>query len=237
MAERVLSTAELNRAVLARQLLLERSELPRAAAVEQVAGLQTQYAPSGYVGLWSRLAGFGRDALTDALLGRARRPGLGDALHHPHGLGARLLAVHGGRARGAPTSGGARPERDRRPRHRSRRRRRARLSRRRAAQAGRDPAATRRRGVPPEAWSGVQLWVDLVRVPPAGTWDRLGPTSTALAPAPRPSSSAGRRARAVGRAVPARLRARFGQGRSVVLRVDGHDHARGAGPPGAAQVP
>ena len=60
VSERVLSTRELNRAVLARQLLLERSPLPPERAVEQVAGLQTQYAPSGYVGLWSRLAGFRR---------------------------------------------------------------------------------------------------------------------------------------------------------------------------------
>ena len=36
-------------------------------AIQQVGGLQTQYAPSGYVGLWSRLAGFGRGALTVAL--------------------------------------------------------------------------------------------------------------------------------------------------------------------------
>lgn len=68
VTERVLSTGELNRAVLARQLLLDRSPLAPARAVERVAGLQTQYAPPGYVGLWSRLAGFRRDHLTDALL-------------------------------------------------------------------------------------------------------------------------------------------------------------------------
>jgi hypothetical protein len=42
---RVLSTRELNRALLARQLLLERSALPLTRALEQVGGLQTQYAP------------------------------------------------------------------------------------------------------------------------------------------------------------------------------------------------
>jgi len=66
--ERVLSTRELNRAVLARQLLLQRSTLDPERAVAQLAGLQTQYAPSGYLGLWSRLAGFRRDELTSALL-------------------------------------------------------------------------------------------------------------------------------------------------------------------------
>ena len=56
MTGETLSTRALNRALLARQLLLERSSLSVPDAVEQVGGLQTQYAPSGYVGLWSRLA-------------------------------------------------------------------------------------------------------------------------------------------------------------------------------------
>lgn len=66
-AERTLTTRELNRALLARQLLLERSRMPLCRALEQVAGLQTQYAPSGYISLWSRLEGFERDDLTRAL--------------------------------------------------------------------------------------------------------------------------------------------------------------------------
>src|SRR5689334_18817916 len=68
MAERVLTTRELNRAVLARQMLLERAAGSPEQAAARVAGLQTQYAPSGYVGLWSRLSGFARPDLTDALL-------------------------------------------------------------------------------------------------------------------------------------------------------------------------
>jgi hypothetical protein len=66
-ASRVLTTRDLNRALLARQLLLDRSRLPLIRVLEQVAGLQTQYAPSGYIGLWSRLAGFRLADLTRAL--------------------------------------------------------------------------------------------------------------------------------------------------------------------------
>jgi hypothetical protein len=67
MIERVLSARALNRALLARQLLLERSPLPLTEALEVVGGLQTQYAPSGYIGLWSRLRDFRRHELTQAL--------------------------------------------------------------------------------------------------------------------------------------------------------------------------
>ena len=49
--------------MLARQLLLERSPAPLPRALERVAGIQAQYAPSMYVGLWSRLRGLrARDA-------------------------------------------------------------------------------------------------------------------------------------------------------------------------------
>ena len=58
MPDLVLSQRRLNRALLARQLLLERSRLPLTEALEAVAGLQTQYAPAGYIGLWSRLEDF-----------------------------------------------------------------------------------------------------------------------------------------------------------------------------------
>jgi len=67
VTERVLNARELNLALLARQLLLERSSLPLPRALERVAGLQTQYAPSGYVSLWTRLRDFRREELTRAL--------------------------------------------------------------------------------------------------------------------------------------------------------------------------
>ena len=61
--ERVLSLRELNRALLARQMLLERKSIGIVRAVEALAGLQAQWAPSPYVALWSRLAGFQREDL------------------------------------------------------------------------------------------------------------------------------------------------------------------------------
>ncbi|MDQ3661061.1 MAG: winged helix DNA-binding domain-containing protein, partial [Actinomycetota bacterium] len=66
-AARVLSARSLNRAVLGRQQLLERADSTLARMLERMAGLQAQYAPSMYIGLWSRLEGFERDHLTRAL--------------------------------------------------------------------------------------------------------------------------------------------------------------------------
>ena len=62
-----LSARRLNRTLLARQLLLARARLPIGRALERVAGLQAQYAPSPYVRLWSMLDGFSHNDLTRAL--------------------------------------------------------------------------------------------------------------------------------------------------------------------------
>jgi len=61
----------LNRATLARQLLLDRVELPVTEAVGRLAGLNAQDVEPPYLTLWARLAGFERDALTRALEDRA----------------------------------------------------------------------------------------------------------------------------------------------------------------------
>jgi hypothetical protein len=58
---------ELNRATLGRQLLLARRKLGVLAAIERLAGLQAQWPPSPYIGLWTRLAGFRREALERAV--------------------------------------------------------------------------------------------------------------------------------------------------------------------------
>jgi DNA glycosylase AlkZ-like len=65
--ERVLTLRELNRALLERQLLLERKRLNVPRAIEQLCALQAQYSPSPYLALWSRLAGFRKERLTKAL--------------------------------------------------------------------------------------------------------------------------------------------------------------------------
>lgn len=65
--ERTLTQRELNRALLARQLLLERGRLTIPKALERMGGLQAQYAPAMYIGLWSRVEGLERDAVTRAL--------------------------------------------------------------------------------------------------------------------------------------------------------------------------
>src|SRR5438132_10073925 len=63
----VLTLRRLNRATLARQRLLRRARLDVVDAIERLAALQAQWAPSPYVALWSRLAGFTRERLWSAI--------------------------------------------------------------------------------------------------------------------------------------------------------------------------
>jgi winged helix DNA-binding protein len=64
---RVLTTRELNRATLARQLLLERKRLSPSAVIERLVGVQAQWPPAPYVGIWTRTIDFRREALERAL--------------------------------------------------------------------------------------------------------------------------------------------------------------------------
>jgi Winged helix DNA-binding domain len=63
LAERVLTLRELNRATLARQLLLERRRLSPRAVIERLVGMQAQWPPAPYVGIWTRTESFRREAL------------------------------------------------------------------------------------------------------------------------------------------------------------------------------
>jgi len=62
-----LTLRELNRALLARQMLLARQRVGVVDAIERLGGLQGQWAPAPYVALWSRIKGFERDQLTKAI--------------------------------------------------------------------------------------------------------------------------------------------------------------------------
>ncbi|HJP65097.1 MAG TPA: winged helix DNA-binding domain-containing protein [Actinomycetota bacterium] len=171
MTERVLSTRELNRALLARQLLLERSPLPMTTVIERIGGLQTQYAPSGYIGLWTRMREFHREQLTRALERRRVIQGwlMRVTIHMVSTPDYRLLAA--GIGPGRRELAGKRPELRGVDMDEVARRIRHHLADgpRRAADLQGELMAE---GYPRVAAVMAGLWVDLVRVPPSGTWER-----------------------------------------------------------------
>jgi hypothetical protein len=156
--------------LLARQLLLEPADLPIPRAVERIGGLQAQYAPSAYVGLWTRLRAFRWSALTTTLQRRSVVQGT-----------LMRSTIHLVSARDYPALAAAVRA--------ARRRWWLRVARRTADERAMVGTAERLRNllidgplprrelvrlldVDPAIWNGLGLWVDLVRVPPSGTWER-----------------------------------------------------------------
>jgi hypothetical protein len=168
VAERTLTQRELNRALLARQLLLERARLSLPRALERMGGLQAQYAPSMYIGLCSRVEGFERDALTRALERRSVVQGtlLRSTIHLVSRADYWPFAVAAKEARRMWWLR-ARPEpfTDREMRAAARKVRAA-LGDGALRRAELDDLVGKARA------QGVGLWVDMVRAPPSGTWER-----------------------------------------------------------------
>jgi hypothetical protein len=63
-SEEVLHSRVLNRALLARQMLLSRVKLPVLEVIEKLVGMQAQAPNAPYFGLWSRLEGFQQEELS-----------------------------------------------------------------------------------------------------------------------------------------------------------------------------
>ena len=164
---RTLTRRELNRALLARQLLLERGRTPLPRALERVGGLQAQYAPSMYVGLWSRLEGFERGALTAALERRSviQATLMRSTIHLVSKADYWPLALATRDARRESwLRSGLEPVTPR-----------AMAAAARRLRSGLDGPIGRKElealvGKP--LVNGINAWVDLVRVPPSGTWER-----------------------------------------------------------------
>jgi hypothetical protein len=174
---RVLTERELNRALLARQLLLERAKTPIPSALERIGGIQAQYAPSMYIGLWTRLEGFERGQLTRALERKTVVQGtlMRTTIHlvskrdyWPLTVGIRTRRrEHWVRTHKA----------DRKKIEAAARKAKPHLAKRPLSQAELDAvlnaeSATR---------NGVGLFLDLIRVPPSGTWERRRADIYALA--------------------------------------------------------
>lgn len=166
----------LNRALLARQLLLERAAVTLEGAVEQVGGLQTQYAPSGYVGLWTRLAGFRREDLTTAL--EERRLIQATLMRSTIHIVSRrefwryALGVRRARRQWALRTQPGRPDEAMFA---------AAAERLRDALAGGPRQLKELDALDGGAIGNASLWIDLVRVPPSGTWNRRRADRFALA--------------------------------------------------------
>ena len=69
-ASAALSRRALNRALLDRQLMLKRKQMPAAKVIEHLAGMQAQVPESPYLGLWSRIHDFDPSELSELIAKR-----------------------------------------------------------------------------------------------------------------------------------------------------------------------
>src|SRR5690349_2003230 len=164
MDQRVLTQRELNRALLARQLLLERRSLSLPRAVEAMGGVQAQYAPSTCVGRWWRVEGLELDPVTRALERRALIQGtlMRDTIHvvSRRDYWPLQIAIRSERRAWSQSVQKADPREMKRAAQRLRR-----------FLAG-TPRSQRELDEAGLWLTGVGHWAPLVRVPPAGTWER-----------------------------------------------------------------
>jgi Winged helix DNA-binding domain len=173
---RTLTERELNRALLARQMLLERTSAPLPRVLERMGGLQAQYAPSMYIGLWSRVEGLERDAVTRGLERRSIvQASMMRATIHLVSKRDYWPFVVGGR-RGLQewwlrTHGRDIPRREIAANDRKVRR----------ALRGKTLSRAELEEVIGRRWASAGVFVDLVRVPPSGTWERRRADLFALA--------------------------------------------------------
>jgi hypothetical protein len=171
VAERVLTERELNRALLARQMLLERAPLTVGKAAERMAFVQSQYAPSTYVGLWSRVEGLTREDVTRAL---ERRTLIQATLLRAtiHSVSRRdywpaVAAIERGRRdrwlRATRHTGSDAEIRKHADRVRK-------VLEAEGPQRRND--LIKRLTLDTPTWNGIGMWLDMVRVPPSGTWEQ-----------------------------------------------------------------
>ncbi len=178
MTTEVLDERRLNRALLARQQLLQRARLSIPRALERLCGIQNQYAPNGYIRLYSCLQEFRRDALTRALERDAVVQGtlMRGTIHlvSARDYGMFLAAIR-------------QPQRDWASRiHRGGDSDRAAVTRRvRSGLRGRAMPRAELDKLIADAGAATRQTLDtdvgLVRVPPSGTWERRRADRVALA--------------------------------------------------------
>ncbi len=169
--DRTLKELDLNRALLARQMLLERVKGPIPKVLDRMGTLQAQYAPSMYIGLWSRMLGFEREQLDRGLergtvvqgtMMRATIHLVSKADYWPIAIGVRRVR------REAWLAASYRRDYSASQMSAAAKKLRARIG---------DGTMGRKEihellGDDSVVTNGVNMWLDLVRVPPSGTWER-----------------------------------------------------------------